>query len=162
MSVQTVTVHVPPGFRLVVSLEPVEPPAASQAVKPLTTPAPPADAPEPEPERKSRSRILVPDGGSKYARQVLDVDGEPVEVAGCVADLLRDIAAGARRVRTRPETVRKLQDVLPWVAAQLERDYSAKVISNRHVYNIPASLVHQVEGCSKTDAARIESEAWRA
>lgn len=125
MPKQTLTVDVPAGFRLVIAFEP-EPPT------PLTPQAPARPQP-------NTARVMVAPG-SKFARAEIVADGEPVTVAGCVADVLRRLGSGENRLRLRPETIQKLRESLPWVAAMLHRDHDAKVISNQHVYRVNAPV----------------------
>jgi hypothetical protein len=139
---QTFTIDVPEGMRLVISFAP-EP-------RPSTSPAPARQAePEPiAPADKAVSvppRVVVPSYAGKYAPQACLVDGARVILPACVTDVLRSIAAGVTRLKFRPETMRKLRESLPWLACQLERDRAAKVLANRHTYTVPASLLPLID-----------------
>lgn len=110
--------------------------------------APPAHQPAPRtpttPHTPARIKASQPAG--KYAPVQVEVDGQPVTVAACVAEVLWDIAGGVRRLKFRPETMRKLREVAPWLADQLSRDHDAKVLANRHTYDVPADLARLVDG----------------
>lgn len=138
---QTFTIDVPEGMRLVISFAP-EAPAPRPAPAAAPQPCPPADAPSAE---KPRARVVVPPYVGKYAPQTCLVDGAPVVLPACVTDVLRDVAAGVTRLKFRPETMRKLRESLPWLACQLERDHGAKVLGNRHTYTVPDKLLTLVD-----------------
>lgn len=109
--------------------------ASTEATTPHTKPHTPAP--------QEAARVVVAPG-SKFARAEIMVDGEPITVAGCVADVLRRLGNGENRLRLRPETIRKLREALPWVAAMLRRDHDAKVISNQHVYHADGHAVELI------------------
>ena len=129
MATHTITVDVPEGFRLVVALEPV-----SRAI---------TDRPEPTPIEPARV-VLAPFAG-KYAPIEATVDGESLTLPACVAEVLRDVAHGCTRLKFRPETMSKLEDLIPWLAREFERDHSAKVLSNRHTYTVGKHLVSLID-----------------
>lgn len=140
---QTITIEVPEGFRLVVSIEPERPASTTPA------PAPHADSRpvEPvEPPRQVPPRVRVAQPQGKYAPVSAEIDGERVTVPACVGEVLWDIAAGVRRLKFRPETMRKLRQFTPWLAAELRRDHGAKVLSNKHTYDVPAEVARAVDG----------------
>ena len=117
--------------------------------QPHTTPLTPA--PEAEPAAQARIRAVPPLG--KFAPVEIEVDGKPVRVAACVNDVLWDIANGTRRLKFRPETYRKLRAVVPWLAGVLKRDHGAKVLSNRHTYDVPDEALNAVDGTSSGTTA---------
>lgn len=90
-------------------------------------------------------RIKAAPLNGKYERVQVLIDGQPVTVAACVAEVLWDIACGVTRLKFRPETLRKLREVAPWLAAALQRDYEARVLSNKHTYIVPAEVTRQVD-----------------
>lgn len=93
-------------------------------------------------------RIKAVPLAGKYAPVTVEVDGQPVTVAACVAEVLWDIACGVTRVKFRPETMRKLREVAPWIAEALQRDYKAQVLSNKHTYTVPAEVTRMVDGAN--------------
>lgn len=158
MAKQTFTVDVPQGFRLVLAFEP-----EGQSVphgEALGKAAPQATEPEESSDSVPRvahacARVKAVPPMGKYAPVEIEIDGKPVQVAACVNDVLWDIANGRRRVKFRPETLRKLRAAVPWVADALRRDHAAKVLSNRHTYNVPTDLLRLIDG-----GAVAAAESW--
>lgn len=94
----------------------------------------------------SHARIRASQPAGKYAPVTVEIDGERVTVPACVGEVLWDIATGVRRLKFRPETMRKLRQFTPWLAAELRRDHGAKVLSNKHTYDVPAEVARLVDG----------------
>lgn len=92
--------------------------------------------PQPATERHS---LQLPARGPRGVRQVMTVDGQPIEAPACVVDFLRD-AGGDGTARARPETIRKLVELLPWAAPLVARDPSVKVVNHKPLYRVGAEL----------------------
>lgn len=124
----------------------------NEPAQPQTHTEPHTPAAKAAPSAMARVRAVPPEG--KYAPVEIEIDGSHVRVAACVNDVLWDIANGKKRLKFRPETLRKLRQCVPWVADALKRDHSAKVLSNRHTYEVPDSLTTAVDGTSSGTSAR--------
>lgn len=89
---------------------------------------------------KPACRLKLAAHGSKFAPTPVEVDGNLCELPACVAQVLREVASGAAKVRFRAETKAKLQAHLPWVLSLLKPDAAAKVIARRHQYIVQPEL----------------------
>lgn len=115
---------------LTVALQRVEPYRVAAALWTFhRTPAAAShSAPQPA---TTKPRLQVPARGPRGVKQILAIDGQPLEAPAAVADFLRDLAHDGT-ARARPETARKLAELIPW--AKVSRDPSAKVINHKRLY----------------------------
>lgn len=110
----------------------------TEATTPHTKPHTPAP--------KASARVRASEPAGKYAPVEVEIEGAAVTVPACVAEVLWDIAHGAKRLKFRPETMRKLREFVPFVADGLRRDHGAKVLSNKHTYDVPDEVLRMVDG----------------
>lgn len=96
-------------------------------------PASPPQPASPEPVERATERhsLQIPQRGPRGVKQILTIDSQPLEAPAAVADFLRELAHDGT-ARARPETARKLAELIPW--AKVSRDPSAKVINHKRLY----------------------------
>lgn len=145
----TITLDIPDGWEVVVRPRGGLAPASVALATEEPSPTPARGSPVTPTPRGIRPRLKLAAHGSRFASTMVEIDGTLYELPACVATVLREIGRGAKEVRFRQETRRKIEAHLPWLLSALKPDASARVIARRHAYAVAdgaAALVDLVDG----------------